>query len=45
MKLLYKLLRQNPESRDGVVVTTSALGLLLNLPIAAAKIIIGLANT
>lgn len=45
MKFLYKLLRQNPESRDGVVVTTSALGLLLNLPIAAAKIIIGLLSS
>ena len=45
MKLLYKLLRQDPQSRDGVVVTTSALGLLLNLPIAAVKIVIGLLSS
>lgn len=41
MKLLYKLLRQNPQSRDGVVVTVSALGILVNLVLAAVKIIIG----
>lgn len=45
MKLLYKLFRQDPESRDGVVVTTSALGLLLNLPIALVKIVIGLLSS
>lgn len=45
MKLLYKLLRQDPQSRDGVVVTTSALGLLLNLPIALVKIVIGLLSS
>ena len=43
MKLLYKILRQDPESREGVVVTTSALGILVNLILAAVKIIVGLA--
>lgn len=45
MKLLYRILRQNPDRREGVVVTTSALGLLLNLPVAAVKIIIGLLSS
>lgn len=43
MKFLYKLLRQNPQSREGVVVTVSALGILLNLIFAAIKVVIGLA--
>lgn len=43
MKLLYALLRQDPEQRDGVVVTTSALGILVNLLLSAVKIAIGLA--
>lgn len=43
MKLLYKLLRQDPESREGVVVTTSVLGILVNLILAAVKIVVGLA--
>ena len=42
MKLLYKLLRQDPESREGVVVTTSALGILVNLILAAVKIVVGI---
>ncbi|MBQ2896364.1 MAG: cation transporter [Oscillospiraceae bacterium] len=45
MNLLYKLLRQNPASREGVVVTTSALGLLVNLPVAVVKIVIGLLSS
>lgn len=43
MKFLYKLLRQNPESREGVVVTVSALGILVNLACALVKIIVGAA--
>lgn len=43
MKFLYKLLRQDPESREGVVVTTSALGILVNLACALVKIIVGAA--
>ena len=41
MKILYKLLRQDPNSREGVVVATSALGILVNLLLAAVKVIIG----
>lgn len=42
MKLLYKLFRQNPETRDGIIATTSCLGIVANLFIALTKIIIGL---
>lgn len=45
MKLLYKIFRQDPDKREGVVVTTSALGLLLNLPVAVVKIILGLLSS
>ncbi len=43
MKLFYKLLRQKPGSREGVITVTSALGLLVNLIISAVKIAIGAA--
>lgn len=43
MKLLYKLLKQDPDSREGVVVATSALGILVNLVLATVKVIIGTA--
>ncbi len=43
MKLLYKLLRQDPSSREGTVVTVSALGILVNLLLAGVKIVIGTA--
>ena len=43
MKLLYKLLRQEPDSREGAVVTVSALNILVNLIFAAVKVVIGLA--
>lgn len=42
MKLLYKLLRQNPETREGIITVTSALGILANVMIALVKIVIGL---
>lgn len=41
--MLYKLLKQDPESREGVVVATSALQILANLILAGVKIIIGAA--
>lgn len=41
MKLLYKVLRQTPGTREGTVVTTSALGILVNLLLAAVKITVG----
>lgn len=43
MKLLYKLLHQDPESREGVVITISALGILINLILAVIKVIVGAA--
>ncbi len=43
MKLLYTLLKQDPNSREGVITTTSALGLIINIIISAVKIIIGMA--
>lgn len=43
MKLLYKLFRQDPDSREGVVIATSVLGILVNLVLAGVKIVIGAA--
>jgi len=40
--IFYKLFRQDPESRDGIITTTSGIGILANLFIALTKIIIGL---
>lgn len=42
MKLIYKLFKQNPDSRDGIIATTSGLGIAVNILIAAAKVIVGL---
>ncbi len=42
MRLLYRILRQDPDSREGVILTTSALGILANILIAAVKVVIGL---
>lgn len=41
MKILYKILGQNPDSREGVIVTTSWLGVIVNILCALVKIIIG----
>lgn len=43
MKFLYTLFRQDPESREGVILTTSWLGVLVNLLCSILKITIGLA--
>ncbi|MCQ2539591.1 MAG: cation diffusion facilitator family transporter [Acetatifactor sp.] len=43
MNFLYKLFRQDPNSREGVIMATSWLGILVNLLCAGVKIIIGLA--
>ena len=43
MKLLYKLLHQEPDSREGTVVAVSGLNILVNLIFAAIKVVIGLA--
>ena len=42
MKLLYKLFRQDPDSREGIIATTSVLGIAVNILIAAVKVVIGL---
>ncbi|MCQ2445567.1 MAG: cation diffusion facilitator family transporter [Clostridia bacterium] len=42
MKILYKLLKQDPSSREGIISVTSVLGILANLLIAAVKVVIGL---
>ncbi len=43
MGFLYKLLRQKPGSREGVITVTSVLGLIVNIVISAVKIAIGAA--
>lgn len=43
MNIIYKLFRQDPDSRDDIIATTSALGAALNLLIAGIKIFVGLA--
>ena len=43
MKLLYKLLRQKPDTREGITITTSALGILVNTVLAVIKILVGIA--
>ena len=41
MNILYKLLKQDPNSREGIITTTSWLGIISNLLIATIKIIVG----
>ncbi len=41
MKILYKLLRKDPEARESIITVTSGLGIAVNLLLAAAKVIIG----
>lgn len=41
MNLVYKLFRQDPESRDGIITVTSGLGIAVNIVLALLKIIIG----
>lgn len=46
MKLLYKILKQDPETRQGVVMATSAVGIIVNVLLASIKVAIGiLANS
>ena len=42
MKLLYRLFKQEPDTRDGIITVTSALGIAANVCIALVKLIIGL---
>ena len=45
MKLICKLLRQDPDSREGIITGTSGLGIIANLLIAAVKIFLGLISS
>lgn len=42
MEFICKLFRQNPNEREGVITAVSALGIAVNLLIAAAKVVLGL---
>jgi len=42
MNILYRLLKQDKNNREGAIVVTSALGVLVNVLIAILKMIIGL---
>lgn len=42
MKLICKILRQDPDTREGIIAGTSGLGIIVNLLIAAIKVILGL---
>lgn len=42
MKWICKLLRQDPETREGIIAGTSGLGIVVNLLIAVVKVILGL---
>lgn len=41
MNILYKLFRQDSDSREGVILTTSFLGILVNVLVSGTKITIG----
>lgn len=41
MRVFYKLLRQDPDTREGIISVTSGLGILVNVILAVAKVIIG----
>ena len=41
MRVFYKLMRQDPDTREGIISVTSGLGILVNVILAAAKVIIG----
>ncbi len=41
-KILCKLLRQDPDSREGIISATSTLGIIVNALIAAVKVLVGI---
>ena len=45
MNLFYKLFKQDPNTREGIIVTTSGIGILVNLLIAVTKIVVGLISS
>jgi len=42
MKLLYKILKADPESREVIISATSLLGIIVNLVVAGLKVVVGL---
>lgn len=42
MGILYKLMRQDPDSREGIITATSGLNIIANILIALSKIVIGM---
>lgn len=42
MNLICRILRQDPESREGIISGTSVLGIIINLLVAAVKVVLGL---
>lgn len=42
MQLLYRLFRQDPNSREGIIAATSAISIVVNLLIAVVKVTVGL---
>ncbi|MGN1234514.1 MAG: cation diffusion facilitator family transporter, partial [Christensenellaceae bacterium] len=42
MNIIYKLFRQDPNSREGIITTTSGMGIAVNGLIAIVKVIVGL---
>lgn len=45
MNLICKILRQDPESREGIISGTSVLGIIVNLLVAAIKVVLGLLSS
>ncbi|MDO4982524.1 MAG: cation diffusion facilitator family transporter [Eubacteriales bacterium] len=43
MNFLYKLMKKDPHDREGAILVTSVMGIIMNLIIAAIKLIIGAA--
>lgn len=42
MKFIYKLFKQDPNSREGIIAVTSGLGIFVNIALALIKVFIGL---
>jgi len=45
MQLICKLLRLDPDTREGIIAGTSGLGIVVNLLIAAIKVVLGLLSS
>jgi len=41
MSIIYKLFKQDPESRDGIISVTSGLGIFVNVVLSLMKILVG----